>query len=138
MSYTKEINVLGEEYTISEIEWDEFLKRSKEFLPGYDERYTEAVAFSCGKDTVLCDLDTHPFWKDEGALRRIKKRRESIRQFVICSFMEEYGISFRRPNRFGDVESCAKSMYSDFLRLFEMYGEKIVKACIECGGIDLE
>lgn len=118
---TREVNILGTEYTIT--------------IKGYNE---DEIFKRCGangycsytdKEIVLCNMSTYPDWEHESAKAINNQMKTTLRHEIVHAFLGESGLSANSN------ETDAWARNEEMVDWIAIQGPKIWKAWKEAGAV---
>lgn len=78
------VNILGTEYEIQKLKYDEDETFDRNSWAGYCDGYAKKI--------VVCDMSTYKGWEHEGAITVEQAEKESMRHEIIHAFSNESGL----------------------------------------------
>lgn len=116
------VDILGQPYDIIWKSYEDDQIFSKNKIEGFENRFTKQI--------VICDMRTHPNWKDEDEQTIQARQKHLLRHEIVHAFLDESGLS-DGSFRYDKAWSANEEMV-DWIAL---QGMKIAKAWQDVGAV---
>lgn len=114
------VNILGQPYEIIRKAYTDEPAFERRSIDGYQNGFTHQI--------VVCDMHTHPAWKDEDEATIQECHKQTLRHEIAHAFFDESGLADSALRY--DLAWCKNEELVDWIAL---QGPKIYKAWEEAG-----
>lgn len=116
------VNILGTPYEIIRKTYEEEPVFGSSHIDGYQNGFTHKI--------VVCDMHTHPAWKDEDEATVQECHKQTLRHEIVHAFFDESGLAYSTLHYEG-----AWSKNEELVDWIALQGPKIYKAWEEAGAL---
>lgn len=116
------VDILGTQYEIAVVKYDEEEAFARRSIDGYCDGYTKKI--------VVCDMTTCKGWENEPKETREAAQKHTLRHEIVHAFLDESGLMDSTFAYDGGWSKC-----EEMIDWIAIQGEKIYKAWQDAGAV---